>query len=397
MSDEYVLGRSYRNPPINSDEEGEFINRFERYLDTGLSPFNGIKCVRRQKGDLKDDKIDFLVLYSNPRTSSKNPWHDEIDLEKGRIRYWGDAKPDEEKEYDEYTGNQWLEEIYENYYLEARQKDLREKAPPILVFESPEKGQVKFCGICVLDKLRTEYFKYDGRISANYLAELSILNSREVSMEWIKERAYEGTNYKAPEAWKEWVKTGNIDRFTVHVDEIRSGVEQLPKSGEKRQMLEEIRNEFTESELEYLVKHLLEEAGLRNLRVQGGSGDRGVDLIGETGIFSGLDLSERDTGVPVKVQVKNYQLETSGGSINKVSPRHVSRLASRVNEGEIGLYISTCAYTDQAQRETFENYPVKLISGYDLAEMLHRSNLTDNYELTEDARKMVRDEISRNK
>ncbi len=89
----------------------------------------------------------YLILVTHEkRRGMLNPWDDVIDHSTGQILYWGDAKFDKKKRHIDFTGNKVLEAIY-HYLLDGHM----EFSPPILHFSKPQKGEVRFNGLCVLD------------------------------------------------------------------------------------------------------------------------------------------------------------------------------------------------------------------------------------------------------
>lgn len=367
----YQIEEKYRDCGSIEDEEDQFVRWINKPLDAGIRNIGGIRNITR----VLDDKIEFLFFVSKTgiASGSENPWEDQIDLEAGRIKYWGDAKVSDEKTFDEFRGNKWVKRVYTEYYA----KDKRKEAPPILVFEKPESGYVEFKGLCIINDLKIERFKQKGKIVPNYLIDLSILNTDEVRVEWIHDRVKNNTDRKAPEVWKKWVDQGVVDKYHVWMNEIREPSSQKPE-GEYKKLIDQINQKLSGKQLEYVVREALRNLnGFDNVAVTPHSGDRGVDLTGEIQLFDELELPEVNPIVKFKCQIKNYEIS------NGISGKDVSRLASRINEGEIGFFITTSYFTKSAQEETQSSYPVKLIPGKELAKILARSPLTEDYALNE--------------
>lgn len=56
-----------------------------------------------------------------------------------------------------------------------------------------------------------------------------------------------------------------------------------------------------------------------------------------------------------------------------VGPAEISRLAAKLGRGQFGVFITTSYFTKQSQEELYEDgYPIKLISGSDLVNLLKR-------------------------
>jgi hypothetical protein len=115
------------------------------------------------------------------------------------------------------------------------------------------------------------------------------------------------------------------------------------------------------------------------------SGDKGVDLTGRIDLFSETQLGSVDTKIKFKAQVKN--------TASSISGKELSRLASRVDDGEIGLFFTTSHYTRSAQEENLSTYPVRLFSGGDLTELLVQTELTEDDKLTDSVVEQIHDEV----
>jgi restriction system protein len=91
--------------------------------------------------------------------------------------------------------------------------------------------------------------------------------------------------------------------------------------------------QVTPTEFELLVRDILNAQGF-NLRHQGGSGDRGIDLVGT-----------RPDGVPVIVQCKQYALN------RKITGPDIRSFLGAMSQHSIarGLYVTTCTFTQEAQ------------------------------------------------
>ena len=62
----------------------------------------------------------------------------------------------------------------------------------------------------------------------------------------------------------------------------------------------------------------------------------------------------------------------------RVDPKSVSRLVARLSRKQYGIFVTTSYFTDQAQQEVLQDaYPVHLVSGIDLANMILRLKITD--------------------
>lgn len=120
----YEINKRYRDLKTTKNKEDEFCRWINLPLKRGISNARGIRIITRPS----DGKIELLVFVSRSsgRSRSENPWQDQIDLEAGRIKYWGDGKAHDEKKYDQCMSNSWIKKVYTNYYA----KEKRSEAPP---------------------------------------------------------------------------------------------------------------------------------------------------------------------------------------------------------------------------------------------------------------------------
>jgi hypothetical protein len=371
---EYKIGERYR------DSNNGDVDQFQEWINPPLERGKGVgNSSGIRKIDGQEEGIEFLVFVSNTSSGSKSedPWEDVINIDEGRIRYWGDAKPKHD-EVDDPPGNSWIKEIYSEYYA----KEKRSEAPPVLFFEKPESGILEFKGLCIIEDLHIERYRHNGRIVVNYLVDLTVLDTENVKLDWIHDKAKTGSNKHAPEVWKDWAEKGKIDRYSVWKSKIRSKESQKPK-GKYKELLDDIREKLDGNKrergkkLEYLLKYTLEELkSFEKPTLTPDSGDRGVDLEGKIDIFHEMELTEVETSIIFKAQVKNKKGSVGG--------RELSRLASRVEDGQIGIFFTTSYFTTAAQEENLSTYPVKLISGKELCVMLSQTDLTENYRLNDD-------------
>lgn len=368
--DKYIVNNRYRS---SSDPA---IDEFQAWLngpvDGGIRNSGGIRAIKNQA---TGDRAYLIFVSDSSAAQNQNPWDDVINMEEGIVRYWGDAKARDNPNPDAAMGNKWVKKDYCRTYAQEKRAD----APPILLFEKPESGYVTFRGVCILIDLRVERHKDEGETTVNYLFDLAILDADAVSLEWIHRKSRTGVDIGGPDAWREWVDGGRARRYSIWNDNIRSTKAQQP-SGLYRELLADIRmrldNPNKGQKLEYLVKFLMEGMeNFSNIELTPSSGDRGVDLSGKIELFTDPLLRSVDTRIDFKAQVKNR-----GDSI---SGEELSRLASRIDDGEIGLFFTTSHYTRQAQKENLSTYPVRLFAGGDLAEMLAQSDLADGYRLTD--------------
>jgi hypothetical protein len=375
----YVMNQEYRSSSNKSEDQ--FQSWINEPIDRGIKNSGGIRCIYNQQ----TDKREFLVFVSKRGQSEySNPWEDIVNIEEGVVHYWGDAKAKHAPNPDEPLGNSWVKEDYCSTYA----KGDRENAPPVLLFENPEPGWVVFRGVCVITDMSIERHKDDGDTVVNYLYRLAILDADEVDLEWIHRKALTGEDKGGPDAWNKWVREGRISRYTVWKDKIRSRKAQQPPE-EYIHLLEDIRTRLDDPrkgrKLEYLIKFLMDNMdNFADIEMTPWGSDKGIDLTGKVNLMANAQLRDVDTKIDFKAQVKNKSLNSN------ISGRELSRLASRIDDGEIGLFFTTSYYSKRAQEENYSTYPIRAFCGKDLVELLVQTDLTEDTRLTDD----VVDEIN---
>jgi restriction endonuclease Mrr len=111
-----------------------------------------------------------------------------------------------------------------------------------------------------------------------------------------------------------------------------------------------------------------------------------VGLTGRINLLSESQLGNVDTEIGFKAQVKN--------TASSISGKELSRLALRIDDGEIGLFFTTSHYTQSAQEENLSMYPVRLFSGKDLVELLVQTDLVDDARLNDGIVKEIHDKVA---
>jgi hypothetical protein len=162
-----------------------------------------------------------ILISSSPHKagSEETPWHDDYDLDRGTITYFGDNKKLENPSLP--LGNQAL--IREYTFHTSGDKEARALASPLIFFlresvGSKKKGFVKFMGLGVLSKaeLITQYNVSHGYFP-NFVFRFNLLSlaneGDQFDWSWITARRsvpiIESMSL-APKAWKEWVASGQV-------------------------------------------------------------------------------------------------------------------------------------------------------------------------------------------
>lgn len=368
----YVMNETYRSSTDKNKDE--FQSRINEPIDGGIRNSGGIRCITNQE----TGEREFLVFVSKTgKSRTQHPWEDIINMEEGIAHYWGDAKARHAPDPDKPTGNGWVKEDYCRTYARGD----RSNAPPVLLFESTETGYVTFRGVCVITNMSIERHKDEGETVVNYLFRLAILDADVVELDWIHRKALTGEDRGGPEAWRKWVREGRISRYSVWKDSIRSRDAQQP-SGRYVRLLEDVRTRLDDPrkgrKLEYLVKFLMENLeNFTGTEMTPRGGDRGVDLTGKVNMMSNTQLRDANTKIDFKAQIKNKAPDSN------ISGKDLSRLASRIDDGEIGLFFTTSYYSKRAQEENLSTYPIRSFCGKDLVELLVQTDLARDNKLSD--------------
>ena len=388
------MGRVYRYARNHKDKsltlDGLTNFRYITHLEdgsvvqceSGIDPIGALKAPEGKR-------IPAICLRSSPHRvgSEETPWEDFFDEDSGFIRYFGDNKPDMGPP-EEADGNKAL---LEQHALHVSEKEeTRRRAVPILAFQAVKidgrvKGNLKFCGLCLIDKVErvTQFDSKKRQYFTNYvysLCVLSLVNEDEKLLwGWINDRRDKKKDLhqcllQAPKAWLEWVKHGSRKRSYYQRSVIKQLVvpkssRQLKKSEKEMRVLESVLKHYKEKKhaFEYLASQIVARIFQKqNARYVHGwvtekSGDRGIDFVGRLDFEGGL--------TPLKVivigQAKCEEIKTPTNGL------HIARTVARLKRGWIGAYVTTSFFSDQVQEEVLEDkYPLLLVDGKAVAEQI---------------------------
>lgn len=363
---EYKVGHEYIDKGGSSNEKDQFL-RWINLENSGMRNADGIRALNYVSKN-SDYLPAYIILVSHEIKRVGNPWEDIVDFNSATIYYWGDAKLDERRRYDEFRGNKRMLQVWERI-LEG---DLQE-VPPILHFSKPKRGVVKFNGLCILHDLQLTWYEQKGVPVKNYRFELKILDQDVVKINWLHNRATNSDlsllNTNAPRIWTEYLN-GNTRKMDIWAKNIQSKEEQMPESGSKdSEVLQEL-HDLSPTEFEAIVVELfknLPHVSHKITRTRP-TKDGGFDFYGQFVIPYPINYEIDFLG-----EAKKFSRESP------VRPKDVSRLVARLGRGQFGIFVSTSYYTKQTQEEVLQdNYPVRLFSGKDLVSMLHELRLVDN-------------------
>ena len=334
-----------------------------------------------------------ILIASKPHQAGSDwtPWHDELDAERGHIRYYGDNKADTGVDAFGTVGNRSVLEQF-LFHLGATRSD-RLLAAPLLFFESlvhegKSKGFWRFLGIGLVERaeLVTQIDRHN-RPFVNYVFDCFLvdLSAEDLGFawEWIAARrdptkSLEDALALAPAAWRRWVEQGPLVKEQVRQRMNRGttlgAADQRPDAGTP-----------AADALEHVVAHykrLGPYAGVGEHRFEGlaseiaGSvlrssgqyqpgwitkraGDGGIDFV------SRLDLGSGSSSL--KLVVLGQAKCVSGATPQ--SGLDLARTVARLDRGWVGAFVTTGYFSDQAQREVVaDRFPLLMLNGRHVGE-----------------------------
>ncbi len=354
------MGHTYVDDIANSRERDQFV----RWLP-GIGNSKGIRCCKYK--EYKSQVPAFIVLLTRViNHKHHNPWDDIIDYNSSKIFYWGDAKFDPSRSYENFEGNKTLKIVFEKW-LDGKWSEI----PPILHFSKKAKGSIVFNGLCVISNVELTWFEDVGKPVKNYRFELTILDVEQVNVNWLLSRvnarnSTEFTNDLTPKAWESFQK-GRIDKLRLHKREILKKDDQLPEEGSDEEkilntltLLKPVEFEAVLVELFRSLQHVN-----HNIRQTRLVKDGGFDFYGEFNLPFPFSYKIEFLG-----EAKKYARN------NPIGPGMISRLVARLARGQYGLFVTTSYYTKQAQEEVLgDGYPVRLYNGLDIINFLRELKL----------------------
>lgn|GEM_PF-1892180 len=347
-----------------------------------------------------------LFFHSNPLQSkeSVNPWRDVMLQEQGLVFYNGDNKqpgnpPGITPKGNPETGNHKVESLINLY--SSKEKNDREAAPPIFIFESVKVGQHtkgfrKFIGVGIITdwKIRQQYNE-NNEVFSNYLFEITLISLEDgkLNWNWIDDRRNQALkiseiNRHAPKMWKLWINKGNSSINKIRQKILKSSVSKPQKQ------IDELNKEHSKT-LSTIVKHyeskqskkdkfealaalaVNEYFGKRYTMgwITQSSSDMGVDFVGRYDF-----VHETIVSPPGNILGKSSILVIGQAKCRSAfnNPQKgeltidIARVASRLTRGTIGVFVTTGTYKESTQKEVaLDELPIVLINGRQLADLIH--------------------------
>ena len=332
--------------------------------------------------------VPLINFHTNPckEDETDSPWRDLVFQEEGRVVYNGDNYQST-KMAAETFGNKKVLSVLNLYYSKLESE--RIKAPPIIVTRTKKinnsTGYREFIGyglITVSPKLVQQYEKKSNDIFSNYQFEVTLLklhDGEKFDWKWIDDRRDNNISLadslsKAPKSWQEWVKHGsnalNTNRLRIKSYRKVSIKEQSKMPDKNKKLIKELLEKHYpnptidgirfEALASFITELYFEGRQYYRGWITVGSSDRGVDFVGR------LDIGADDfskTSLIVLGQSKRYNSSISGEKL--------TRVASRMTRGYIGVVITLDTFTTAAQAEIKDDkLPIILINGKKVSELL---------------------------
>ena len=375
-SKEKIIG-GYKNYFFYTNTEG----LKKPLLDRGINPI----------GDkLPDGRIPAILINTNPLKSGSEdtPWMDLIDNDNGFVRYAGDNKPGSTNPNTSYN----LKIINQFELHQSSKIEDRKLSCPIIIFEniqvgSARKGYKKFLGFGIINRVEriVEYDRRSDTYYPNYAFDFIILDmSKEcdsLNWDWVSDRrnpklSLNQTLKSAPSSWKKWIEGGvqisvGLQR-KIFKPFIVPAIQQKKINRSKNILLDKIYHYYDKKKhsFEFLAAYVTEKiialdgSNFRLGWITSKAADGGIDFVGKIGI--GKNISSVD--IIVLGQAKCIKTKSS------VRPIDLARTVARLQRGWIGSFVTTGVFSDQAQKEVYnDKYPLMLINGSLVADIVASS------------------------
>ncbi len=342
-----------------------------------------------------------ILIASKPHRAGSDwtPWHDELDAERGHVRYYGDNKADLATDPLGPAGNRSVIDQFPLHLGITRADRLR--AAPLLFFESlvhegKAKGYWRFLGVGLVERVElVTQVDRRNRPFVNYVFDCMLVDlSAEdlgIAWEWIAARrdptkSLEDCLALAPSAWRRWVDLGPVvkERIRQHMTRSRSlsSEDQRPDAGTP-----------AEDALRLVVEHykrLGQYQGVGEHRFEGLASEVTGSVLRESGQYRPGWITKRagDGGIDF---VSRLELGSGAGSLKLVvlgqakcvagaapvtSGLDLARTVARLDRGWVGAFVTTGYFSEQAQREVVaDRFPLLMLNGRHVGEAVVRESI----------------------
>lgn len=350
---------------------------------SGLNLYKGMPYLSEVEG-----RIPLINFHINPykEENSESPWRDLVFQDEGIVIYNGDNKSSDKKAHETF-GNKKVLDVLPLYF--SKDKSQRLKAPPILVTRTvkigSQTGYREIIGIGLIKEspqLVHQYEKKSKAVFSNYQFTVTLISLAPddfINWKWIDNRRNselndESTLAFAPKNWIQWVENGmsSLPKIQLKIKSYKtiSEVNQRKLPSQNKQIIDELLNVHYpnptvdgirfEAFASFVTTLFFEKFNYERGWITVGTGDRGVDFVGRLDI--GHDFLSR-TSIIVLGQSKRYKSSISG--------ERLTRVASRMTRGYIGVVITLDVFSVPAQHEIKDDkLPIILINGAKVSELV---------------------------
>ena len=362
-------------------------------LDHGIDSVKQVKAV-------DGIRRPAILIASKPHRAGSDwtPWHDELDPERGYVRYYGDNKADLGPDPLAPAGNRSVLSQFPLHQGASRSDRLR--AAPLLFFESlihegKAKGYWRFLGVGLVERaeLVTQIDRRH-RPFVNYVFDCMLVDlSAEdlgIAWEWIAARRDPSKSLEqclalAPAAWRRWVENGAAvkERIRQHMSRSStlSAQDQRPDAGTP-----------AEDALRHVVAHYKSLGGFHGVgehRFEGLASEITGGVLRESGRYTpgwitkragdgGIDFVSRldvGSGSGALKLVVLGQAKCIAGAAPVTSGLDLARTVARLDRGWVGAFVTTGYFSEQAQREVVtDRFPLLMLNGRHVGEAVVRES-----------------------
>jgi hypothetical protein len=324
--------------------------------------------------------LKYLVLYTSGEDSE---WPDNIDIETGVFKYYGDnKKPGNDLHLTKKKGNLILKRLFDSLHSVVNP---RKNIPPIFIFEkTPTKNSqrsVRFRGLCVPGTINHDstqdliaVWKSSNSLRfQNYAAFFTILNIPKISRLWLDDlNRGEQITSNTPAEFKNFIDKGKYKPLiSKKAVSIRTVNEQIPQLDFQKDLLNIIFTHFENNPrvFEYFAADIfiMSNSNVIIDEITRGVKDGGRDAVGRLKI--GLDIDPIFSEFSLEAKCYNPGLNKS--KINTVGVKETSRLISRIKNRQFGVLVTTSAISAEAYKEVRSDaQPIIFICGCDIVKIL---------------------------
>lgn len=388
------IGQTLRYP-ATVEPEIPLIDGLPNFYHITYSPYGNSLNLQRGiynpsfTSAVDGTRLALVNVTSSPHKigSHETPWQDIFDSDNGYIRYYGDNK-NPSRDPATARGNARLLNLFQSHHATTAQE--RAKAVPLVFFRRVSRGgipkgflQFQGYGLIRGAHLVSQYDRKQDRTFPNFAFDFTVLEMRKdgeaFDWSWINARRdpnlpLNETLKVAPSAWREWIQSGDMERFRRRVSKLMTveTKKQRPETAQDKNVLLQIYERYTKTK-KALFEGLALKVTAQILSANGcdwlegwvtpSTSDGGADFVGRVDL--GSEFSRVKLVVLGQAKCEDSSTPTNG--------QHIARTVARLKRGWIGSYVTTSYFSEAVQREVLEDqYPILLVHGLRLAQEVQK-------------------------